>query len=318
MTEKIYNIFLHFGDKNVCSSVGYKMHEFNGDDADAHRFLLANLDADLVSALNIQLIKPFTLGEYTASQRLMQGHFLVEQVFQESGAGPSPLFAITPVVNDVLHYNHTAGIEPLDINQIAAKFGARGSMADWLVKYTKPEGIDLPGLIHDDYFLAIKLLFNARLYVSAMKLLVSCVDSVAYIEFGDQPGVSVFVKWLDTYADLSSMGITAAELWELRNGLLHMTNLNSKKVLASKERRISFRVGGDASYASAEVGIYYFEFRQLLDAFAQALSRWIASYNDDRDKFTKFVERYDQTISDSRLAIDRPGSTGSLTSPSRG
>lgn len=315
MAERIYNIFLYFDDKKVCSIVGYKTHDFTGSDTDALQFLLANLDADLANASILQLGKPFTLVEYTANQRLMQGHYLIEQVFQETDAGPRPLFAITPVVKGALHFNHTIGIEPLDMNQIAAKLGARGAMDDWLVKYTGPEGIDLPRLIHDDYFLAIKLLFNARLYVSAMKLLVSCIDSVGYIEFGDQAGSSVFVKWLDTYADLSPLGITGPELWELRNGLLHMTNLNSKKVLASKERRISFRVGGDASYATAEAGVYYFEFKQLLDAFAQALSRWIASYNDDRDKFPKFVERYDQTISDSRLAVTRPGGAGKSASP---
>lgn len=308
MVERIYNIFLYFDDKRVCSRVGYKTHEFTGSDAEAHRTLVENLDADLAEASILQLDKPFTNAEYTASQRLMQGHFLIEQLFRETGAGSSPFFVITPVVKGEIHFNHTIGIEPLDMNQIAAKLGARGTMDDWLVKYKGPEGIDLPRLVHDDYFLAIKLVFNARLYVSAMKLLVSCIDSVAYIEFGDQPGTAVFVKWLETYADLSPLGITGPELWELRNGLLHMTNLNSKKVLASKERRISFRVGGDASYATDESGVYYFEFKQLLDEFAKALNRWIASYNEDRSKFPKFVERYDQTISDSRLAVVQAGS----------
>lgn len=315
MTEQIYNIFLYFDDREVCSSVGYKTHDFLGSDADAFKLLLSNLETDLDRATLLKLDKPFTHAEYTANQRLTQGHFLIEQLFREMGAGPEPLFAITPVVKGSLHFNHTMGIQPLDMNQIAAKMGARGTMPDWLVNYTTPGGIDLPRLIHDDYFLAIKLMFNARLYVSAMKLLVSCIDSVAYIEFGDQPGISVFVKWMDTYADLSPLGITGSELWELRNGLLHMTNLNSKKVLASKERRISFRVGGDASYATAEAGVYYFEFKELIDAFAQALSRWISSYNDDRSKFPKFVERYDQTISDSRLAIAHPESTGRSATP---
>src|ERR1019366_3532366 len=38
-------------------------------------------------------------------------------------------------------------------------------------------GINISQLIHDDYFLALKVTFNAGLYVSAMKLLVSCIDS---------------------------------------------------------------------------------------------------------------------------------------------
>jgi hypothetical protein len=45
------------------------------------------------------------------------------------------------------------------------------------------------------------------------------------------------------------------------------------------------------------------EFMELVRAFQGALSRRIASYNQDRSKFVKFVERYDRTISDSRMLI---------------
>jgi len=34
----------------------------------------------------------------------------------------------------------------------------------------------LPALINDDYFLAIKLTYNAKHYVSSMKLLLSALD----------------------------------------------------------------------------------------------------------------------------------------------
>lgn len=230
--ERIYNIFLHF-EHEVCSQVSYAIHENNDDDDTALQHLLRNVNADFATATILRLDKPFTRAEFTANQRLMQGHFLVEQLFREIGAGPSPLFVLTPLVDGAPYFNHSMRIEPLDMNELAEKSGARGTMPDWLVKYSTPAGIDLPSLIHDDYFLAIKLLFNERLYVSAMKLLASCIDSVAYIEYGDLPKTSVFVKWLDDYAELSPLGITASELWELRNGLLHMTNLNSKRVCAA-------------------------------------------------------------------------------------
>jgi hypothetical protein len=163
-------------------------------------------------------------------------------------------------------------------------------------------GIELSQLIHDDYFLAIKLIFNAGLYVSAMKLLVSCIDSLAYIEYGNDRKCVPFIKWLDTYAELNPLGITAAELWELRNGILHMTNIHSAKVRDNKVRRISFRVGGPRDYSKHEEDVYFFDFYGLIQIFAEAQGRWIESYNDDRDKFAKFVERYDETISDSRIA----------------
>jgi hypothetical protein len=148
----------------------------------------------------------------------------------------------------------------------------------------------------------LKVTFNAGLYVSAMKLLVSCIDSLAYIECGNEAGA--FVQWLEAYADLTPIGVTAAELWELRNGLLHMTNLNAKKVRQNKVRRISFRVGGASDCPQDEAdGVHFFDFHKLIQVFAEAQERWIETYNTDRDKFDKFVERYDETISDSRVAL---------------
>jgi len=174
-------------------------------------------------------------------------------------------------------------------------------MDDWLVKYTREDGIDLLQLIHDDFFPAIKLTFNAGLHVSAAKLLASCIDSVVYIEFGDTRDFQPFVRWLSAYADLSPVGVTPEELWELRNSLLHMTNLSSRKVNEKKVRRISIRVGGKPE-TDAD-GTCFFEFMELVRAFHRALSRWIESYNQDHSKFVKFVERYDETISDSRMLI---------------
>ena len=80
-----------------------------------------------------------------------------------------------------------------------------------------------------------------------------------------------------------------------------MTNLSSRKVNKKKVRRISIRVDGKAE-TDAD-GTYFVEFMELVRAFQGALSRWIESYNQDRSKFVKFVERYDETISDSRMLI---------------
>jgi hypothetical protein len=50
-------------------------------------------------------------------------------------------------------------------------------MIDYSAKYLTDEGFDLPQLLNDDFFVAIKLLFNNRGYVSATKRLLSFVDS---------------------------------------------------------------------------------------------------------------------------------------------
>jgi hypothetical protein len=93
--------------------------------------------------------------------------------------------------------------------------------------------------------------------------------------------------------------VTPEELWELRNGVLHMTNLSSRQVTRKRVRRISIHIGSEGETDSD--GTYYFNFFALIQAFAAALQRWFASYNIEREKLAAFVERYDETISDSRF-----------------
>jgi hypothetical protein len=306
--EHIYNVFLFFQD-DICSTIAYRAHDHSGSDKERIEFLRARLSDDLENAVRLNLTTPFTHSEYNARCRLGEGHWLYDEIFTAVGASASPLFVSTPVKNGEMFFNYSSEHGNLDMNDVAAKVGAKGAMDDWLVKYTDAKRINIPQLIHDDYFLAIKLTFNGGLYVSAMKLLVSCIDSLAYIEHGNQQGA--FVWWLETYADLTSLGITAAELWELRNGILHMTNVNSKKVRQNKMRRISFRLGGPQDYLrDGADGIYYFDFYGLIQAFAEAQARWIETYNSDREKFARFVERYDETISDSRAAFTHLGGAG--------
>ncbi|MBI5779593.1 MAG: hypothetical protein HZA49_09100 [Planctomycetes bacterium] len=67
------------------------------------------------------------------------------------------------------------------------------------------------------------------LYVSSMKLLLSAVDTMAFLETGNNRG-NEFKQWLNKYVNLSATGVTVDELWEHRNALLHMTALDSDKV----------------------------------------------------------------------------------------
>jgi hypothetical protein len=299
MSETIFNVFLPFKDER-CDHALYVAHEFAGDDEAGVRFLQNRIDDDLKVATRVDLPRTFTRSEYNSHCRLGRGHELYDQIFQKECAGKAPLFVTSLVSNGRAMVNATVHHHDPHFYLTPQTIGD-AKMDDWLIKYTREEGIDLPQLIHDDFFLAIKLTFNAGLHVSSAKLLVSCIDSVAYIEFGDARDFQPFVRWLSTHADLSPVGVTPEELWELRNSLLHMTNLSSRKVNEKKVRRISIRVGGKPE-TDAD-GTYFFEFMELVRAFQGALSRWIESYNQDRSKFVKFVERYDETISDSRMLI---------------
>jgi len=299
--ESVYNLFLIF-EHDVCSEVGYVVHEHIGADEETLRFLQDRVEEDLPKARKHRLRKPFTLQLLNAKMRLGEALSLYDDVFVKLGASAAPLFVASPVKDGRVFFNYSGPLSALDVHDVSERLGYKGRMVDWLEKYTTDAGIDLPQLIHDDYFLAIKLTFNSRLYVSAMKLLVCCIDSIAYLEYGNDRKSAPFIKWLNTYADLLPLGITANELWELRNGLLHMTNINASKVRDNKVRRISFRVGTLAE-PEQQTEIFYFEFRALIQAFADAQTKWIGTYNEDREKFVTFVERFDETLSDSRLAF---------------
>jgi hypothetical protein len=133
-----------------------------------------------------------------------------------------------------------------------------------------------------------------------MKLIVSFIDTVSYLEFGDTPGG--FVEWLKLYMSIEKLGVTELQLWELRNSVLHMSNLDSRKVLAGKEKRISFCVARSGYVPSPDQDIIYFNLTDLIHEIAQALSRWVYTYQDP-NKILVFIERYDRLISDSRRAM---------------
>jgi hypothetical protein len=190
-------------------------------------------------------------------------------------------------------------------------------MVDYLNTYISDGHFDLPRLINDDYFKAIKLLYNAGHYVSAAKLLMSFLDTIAFVDMGDVS--SNFTLWLERYADLTALGITSKELWEYRNGLLHMTNLNSRAVAKGLTAPLIVYVGGHipqtitnipddliarprAELGLTQVGVKYFNLKELLNTVAGAVSKWIEDCNRNPNKLVDFVQRYDLTVSDSRVA----------------
>jgi hypothetical protein len=173
-------------------------------------------------------------------------------------------------------------------------------MLDWLEKYLTDDGFEFSRLINDDFFEPLRLVFQNRHYVSTVKLLVIAIDSIGFIEFGDtkQPP---FIKWLEEYADLDKVGITPRELWEQRNSLLHMSSLNSRQVNLGKVRKLVAYVGKIPDEVTLGDDIGYYDLQALIYAFAQASNRWVDTYLQNPEKIMKFAERYDLTVSDSRM-----------------
>ena len=107
---------------------------------------------------------------------------------------------------------------------------------DYLRIYWTSRGFDFGQLIDDDFMDAMKILWNHEKYISALKLLFTMIDTLGFIEFGPLP--DCFGRWLDEYCDLDSLGVSSLELWELRNSLLHMSTLASRKVQRGRITRL--------------------------------------------------------------------------------
>jgi hypothetical protein len=172
---------------------------------------------------------------------------------------------------------------------------------DYLKKYITEAGFDFPRLLNDDFIHPIRLLYNHKHYVSATKLLMSYIDSLGFLEFGET-GENTFLKWLETFANLKPVGVTAEELWEHRNSLLHMSNLDSRRVRAGKVKRLAFYIGTlPAAIPVESKEAKYYNLFALIQAIATACGCWIQTFNANPSKCEPFFERYDLIVSDNRL-----------------
>lgn len=174
---------------------------------------------------------------------------------------------------------------------------------DYFGKYFNDSGFDFGRLLNDDFFQPVRILFNEKHYVSAAKLLMVAIDSIGFIEYGDIKQ-NTFIKWLNTYSDVSSLGVTTEELWEHRNSLLHMSNLKSRKVASGEVRALVTYVGllhPDVTLNQRKTG--YYELHGLINVLAQACGKWVMTYDVDRSKIHSFIERYDLIASDARMLL---------------
>jgi hypothetical protein len=306
--ENIYNLFYYVEGNNI-TQLGYVEHSSSGTDTEKSIFLKNSVNTDFNKAIKLKPSQKyindtgcFTLQHFMALSRQGKALEVFEEILSKLGASKEPLCCTTAIVDGKPEIDISTSYDPLYLSkhQGHPKLGG-GVMTDYLEKYMKPEGFDMPALINDDYFGAIKLLFNNKHYVSTMKLLVSFIDTISYLEFGDKR--NSFIDWLDEYADLKSVKITSSQLWELRNSILHMSNLDSRKILQGKEKRISFCVAKPGTVPDDDYENSYFNLLDLINVIANGLSSWIASFNDSPEKFTTFIERYDRSLSDARHAI---------------
>jgi len=307
--EEIYNLFFYV-EKEEIVQLGVVAHNVSGTDDEKIRYLQSQLEIDSKNSSKFEVPKSlynennaFANADMLALMRLGIALDAFEEVFQELKAPTAPLTVLTPVVDGIVKFDIQTGLESLPISQYQDHLltGA-GVMPDYLEKYTVDGVLDIGTLLHNDHYVAVKNLFNEKYYLSSMKLMVSFIDTLGYLDSGDIKG-NVFVLWLNNYSSISvELGVTPEELWEFRNSILHMTNLDSRKVKLGKIKRISFMVAPKGVPAKQDHDTTYFNFTDLIFVVLEAIAKWLNTYVVDPKKLVSFVRRYDRVISDSRMA----------------
>lgn len=146
------------------------------------------------------------------------------------------------------------------------------------------------------------MLINSKHYVEALKLLVSSIDSFSFIDIGDKQGN--FIEWSNSYIDLNALQISAEELWELRNSILHMTNYESRKVIKGEVSRLILQIGvlskpqPNKTFDGKYLNIHNFYLET-----SKAVEKWLTATVSDPVKMDWFFKRYDLIVSNARQSI---------------
>lgn len=303
--ESVYNIYAFFEAEQL-RAMGIKKYYRQGSDQKKLAFLSERAMLDFSSVQRVPLAQPISRGEYYSRERLGTTQEIFEPLFASVNAGRTPLFCITHIVDGIPKVDLSVPLGPLDTSELPDGMGRAGEMDDYLFKYLDKETgkFDMTALINDDYFEAIRLLYNNRNFISCLKLLVSFLDTVAYVEFGDRPPRStpVFIDWIRAFSTSGIAGATPEELWEFRNSLLHMSNLESRKVAEGKFVRLLPYVASKDRAPSTDPMTKYINFKNVIEDVGEAVAKWIGTYNEYPEKWHTFISRYDLVVSDDRWA----------------
>lgn len=288
MKKSLVNVFV-YGDGTHVHAVGWCVYEKAGSYEELTNFLQSRVRDDHRIAQREDLTEPMPRRDFEARDR--QNPF-VGALADRGIVDENPVYCVTHIVNGEVRVDETRD----ESNPRA--------VPDYLQVYLTERGFDFPQLIQDDYFDAIHLLWNNRKYVSCLKLVLSAIDTLGYVEYGPIRG-NCFTKWLDNYCDLGKVGVTSDELSQLRNSLLHMTNLDSRKVRAGRAHRLLLRfIPPDHDTPAMVDGMKVLHVaRFVTEVLRNGIENWLRSYVRDREKFAEFVQRYDTIVSDARFSV---------------
>lgn len=308
--ETIFNLF-PICNNGIISGIGFRTHLHEGSDEEKLNYLQTQIENDVKKMSIVSLPNNFKVklpdGKevvgITAERfnTLIQNGtepLLYESIFRLTNAPANPLTISTMFVDGEIKISETKTFETEPTAPYTSELIEHIS-EDYKQKFSTPEGFLFTELINEDFIDAIRILFQKEKFVSSVKLLMSAIDTFAYVEFGDTQGN--FKMWLSTYCKLSEVNVTEDDLWEYRNSILHMTNAQSRKVIKDKMMRLSFYVSEeDRSYLTNNGVSQYFNLKSLIHVINAGIVKWAETYQNENAKFKTFMERYNQVVSDGR------------------
>jgi len=308
--ETIFNLF-PICNNDIISTIGFRVHEFTGTDEEKMNFLLSRVETDVKEMKYIKVSENYKVKLPTGEETfgLTKERFnnllhngtegiLYEPIFQLFDAPQNPLSVSTMFVDGQIKISKQMEFQNAPKTEFTENITE--SIAEhYLSKFVTDDSFLLGDLINEDFIEGIRLLFLNQKYVSCLKLLMSAIDTFAFIEFGDVK--DNFKNWLIKYCNLLNVKVTEDQLWELRNSILHMTNSRSRKVMQNNVERLAFYVSdNDVDFMTTNGEANYFNLLTLINSINNGIENWCESYNLDKGKFETFCERYDSIISDSR------------------
>ncbi len=287
MKERIVNLFT-YGDGDHIFSIGWDTYTMEGSYQELTAFLISRADDDFKKASRVSLPEKLSRSAFEIALRLNALRHVVPPVAEVVG---DSIYCVTHIINGKPKVSDVSHAPPHEI------------VPDYLRLYWTSSGFDFGQMIDDDFMDAMKILWDGKKYISALKLLVIMIDTLGFVEFG--PVHDAFTRWLDRYCDLGPLGVSSSEMWELRNSLLHMTNLSSRKVSSGDVERLLPIV--TASQNDVAVEMDDFKCLHLSRLFGSVvpfgIAKWVGSFDGNPNKVLEFVQSYDTVISDSRTSV---------------
>lgn len=302
MRERIFNIFV-FSNSGVITEYGLFFHKKSGSEEELLAFLRSRVSEDVKKCRRFPLPSPISNENYVAIRRMNQVVNMANEGLSLLRAPRNVLFCATVVIDGKIEVEGIDDLSCSNLYVIDAR-GITNITEDYLRHYSSPNGFRIRELLEDEFISAIQVLVDNGKYISALKLIMSMLDTFAYLEYGDEKGV--FTNWLDSFCNLSALKVTSEELWELRSSLLHMTNLRSRKVRSGAVYSLvpSFP-HSYGHYAvrgvdpTCEKNLNVGDFWKVVLRGADAWTRHMKT----EGRILQFIERYDEVISDTHSFI---------------